>query len=95
MREGDWKLHLPRSVKDQPFWSKNSKHSAKGFITLKKPRLCNLSADLAEKKNCAAEHPEVFARLQLLAKEARKELGDVHVQGADQREINLVNPQQR
>ncbi len=94
VREGDWKLHLPRTTKDQPFWSKKP-DKTKGFVTLREPRLFNLKDDLGEKHNVADENPMVMQRLQSRAKEAVAELGDVRVTGSDQRKINLVDPQER
>lgn len=95
VREGDWKLHLPRTVRDQPFWSKNPQHRWKGFVTLDEPRLFNLKDDLGERRNIADQHPEVMARLQQHVEAIRAELGDVRVNGTDQRQINLVDPQER
>lgn len=95
VREGDWKLHLPRTVNDQPFWSKSPKQKHKGFVTLDEPRLFNLKTDLGEKRDVADKHPDVMARLQKRAEAIRAELGDVRVTGSDQRKINLVDPQER
>ncbi|WP_449284320.1 sulfatase-like hydrolase/transferase [Maioricimonas rarisocia] len=93
VREGDWKLHLPRTVSDQPFWSKRGR--GKGFITLEEPALFNLKSDPGERRNVADRHPDVVARLQDRAEAIRAELGDVRVQGTDQREIPLTDPQER
>ena len=111
VREGNWKLHLPRTSKDQPFWSKvvkgkgqgrkenkgnaKAKLTKKGFITLAEHQLFNLESDIGEKKNVAAENPDVVARLKNQAEVIRAELGDVRVIGSDQRKINLVDPQER
>ena len=94
VREGDWKLHLPRTAKDQPFWS-NKPSKKKGFVTLDEPALFNLKVDRGEKRNVAAQHPDIMARLQKRAEAIRAELGDVRVTGSDQRKINLVDPQER
>lgn len=94
VREGDWKLHLPRTPKDQPFWSKKPA-KGKGFVTLDEPRLFNLGVDRGEIQNVIGEHPEVFARLQMRAEAIREELGDVGVTGTDQYPINLIDPQER
>ncbi len=94
VREGDWKLHLPRTTKDQPFWSKKPSKK-KGFVTLDQPVLFNLKRDLGEKRNVAKQHPEVVARLLKQAEAIRAELGDVRVLGADQRAISLKDPQER
>ncbi len=94
IREGDWKLHLPRIPKDQPFWSKKP-DPTKGFVTLKEHRLFNLDKDVGEKQNVADRYPDVVARLEKQANTIRTELGDVRTVGRDQRKINLVDPQER
>ena len=94
VREGNWKLHLPRTTKDQPFWNKRPV-AGRVFVTLDEPALFNLEHDLGENENVAAQHPEVVARLQKHAEVIRAELGDVRVKGRDQRAINLVDPQER
>ena len=94
VREGNWKLHLPRTSADQPFWNKRTNRN-RPFVTLDKPALFNLENDLGEKNNVAAENPEVVARLQKHADAARAELGDVRVTGTDQRPIKLEAPQER
>lgn len=94
VREGNWKLHLPRTANDQPFWSKKPNRK-KGFVTLKEPCLYNLSTDLGEQTNVADRHPDVVSRLQKQAEAIRAELGDVRMTGRDQRKINLIDPQER
>ncbi len=94
VREGKWKLHLPRTATDQPFWSKRPGKN-KGFVTLNEYRLYDLSNDVGEQRDVANEHPEIVARLQKQADTIRAELGDVRITGTDQRKINLVNPQER
>ena len=93
VRRGIWKLHLPRTRKDQPFWSKRGPR--RGFITLGKPTLFNLETDLGEKRSVASQHPDVLAQLLKQADVIRAELGDVRITGSDQRQINLVDPQER
>jgi len=96
VRKGKWKLHLARSVRDQPFWSKKGHPKVdKGFITLDEDRLYNLEDDLAEKVNVAEQYPEVVSRLKEQAAVIRAELGDVDVIGTDQRVPNLEAPQER
>ena len=95
VREGNWKLHLPRTPNDQPFWSKDPSHKWKGFVKLDDFRLFELSNDLGEKTNVADRHPDIVARLRRHAEKIRVELGDVATAGSDQREIHLVDPQER
>jgi len=94
VREGNWKLHLPRTARDQPFWSKRPSKK-KGFVTLEEPRLFDLENDVGERRDVADRYPEVVARLQKQAETIRVELGDVRTTGTDQRPINLIDPQER
>lgn len=94
VRHGHWKLHLPRTTKDQPFWSKKP-DKTKGFVKLAEHQLFNLKTDVGEKNNVADQNPDVVARLSEQATTVQAELGDVGTQGADQRQINLVDPQER
>ncbi len=95
VREGDWKLHLPRTPDDQPFWSKDPRQKWKGFVRLNEFRLYNLASDRGEKRDIADRYPDIVARLKQRAESIREELGDVSVTGSDQRRINLVDPQER
>lgn len=96
VRKGNWKLHLPRTVSDQPFWSKTSHPKVdKGFISLDEYRLFNLENDLAEKTNVAEKHPKVMAMLKAQAEVIRAQLGDVNIIGTDQRVPDLEAPQER
>lgn len=96
IRSGKWKLHLPRTIQDQPFWSKQEHPKVdKGYITLDEYVLNNLETDLAEKINVSDQYPEIVAMLKKQAGVIRAELGDVHVIGTDQRVPNLEEPQER
>ena len=93
VRRGKWKLHLPRTVEDQPFWAKKAgANKKKIYITLNQPMLFDLDKDLSEKNNLATKYPEVVTMLQKEADRIRAELGDVHVQGSGQRPHGLVHP---
>ncbi len=95
VREGNWKLHLPRTPQDQPFWSKEPRHKWKGFVKLDEFQLFDLNNDLGENRNVADQYPDIVARLRKHAEDIRTELGDVRTTGSDQRKINLVDPQER
>ena len=96
VRRGQWKLHLPRTVQDQPFWAKKAGGNPKKvYITLDTPMLFNLESDVGEKTNVAAQHPEIVGSLLKEADRIRSELGDVGVLGSDQRPHGLVEPQER
>ena len=88
VRSGDWKLHLPRTQKQLPFWEKN-----KLFAELKEPVLYHLAEDEAEAVNVAADHPEVVGRLQTLAESTRRELGEFLQRGEGQRPTGSLFPE--
>jgi len=94
VRSGDWKLHLPRSVEDQPFWSKAG-DQRKGFIELDGYRLYNLKDDLGEKDDLSEQYPGIVEELLGEAEKIRKELGDIHTIGYDQRVVPYENPQEK
>ncbi len=76
IRSGDWKLHFPhkyRSLKDKP-----GSGGVPGPYVQKETGLAlyNLADDIGETTNVADQHPEVVARLQQYAEQAREELGD-------------------
>ena len=96
IRKGKWKLHLPRTIVDQPFWSKkrfgkgvsgnNLKNiSCKGLEVLDRPLLFNLNTDIGELTDISENHPDVVQELLSEANKVRKELGDIDVVGTDQR----------
>ncbi|MBU3011317.1 sulfatase [Polaribacter vadi] len=106
IRKGKWKLHLPRTSEDQPFWSKNKNEKAfggknlknigcRGLIALKRPLLFNLDNDMGELTDIAHKHPEVVQELLKEAERARKELGDIDVVGTDQRLPPFKNIQEK
>ena len=94
IRHGDWKLHLPTSIEDQPFWCKR-RGPGRVFVTLDRPALFHLGDDPGEEHDLAEQNPKVVARLQGQAEQIRAELGDVRSKGSDQREIALEDPQVR
>lgn len=56
--------------------------------------LYDLESDRAETKNVAAEHPDIVARLQAFAEQAREDLGDAATQrkGANLRPPGRLDP---
>ena len=86
VRAGDWKLHFPHpypSLTGPP-----GKDGQPGGITqgnVKELELYNLREDIGERKNVAAEHPEIVAKLQAIAQQAREDLGDAHQKQAGKR----------
>lgn len=94
VREGKWKLHLPRTPKSKVFWARGS---LGGFLNLEQPVLYNLEKEIGEETNLADKYPEVVQRLLSIAKEAREELGDWDHWGTDQKSLldytgNINNP---
>ncbi len=86
VREGNWKLHLPRQLENKVYWSKGR---FGGFNNLESPVLFNLDRDIEEKRDVANEHPDIVNRLLDIADKAREELGDWNIKGKDQK--NLLN----
>jgi arylsulfatase A-like enzyme len=72
VREGKWKLHLPRP--EDPLWGIYLKPA--DSIELKQPLLFDLATDAGERNDVAAKHADVVRRLLGLAEKARKDLGD-------------------
>lgn len=78
VRQGRWKLHLPRP-KD-PEWlrplvlSEHNEPEDTGPIT--EPLLFDIESDLGERRNRAADHPGIVADLLAAAERIREDLGD-------------------
>jgi len=78
VREGKWKLHLPRPA-ERPWlegFAPNHNIEPQDDITLAQPLLYDLENDLGETTDVAAENPEVVKRLLTLAEKARADVGD-------------------
>ncbi|MDE2731854.1 MAG: sulfatase [Bacteroidota bacterium] len=80
VREGRWKLHLPRSPQMLVWWES-------GIRDLDAPLLYDLRMDPGETQDLAAAHPDIVDRLTELAARARAELGAWDQAGTDQRAI--------
>ncbi|MEK6234452.1 MAG: hypothetical protein N2C14_07050, partial [Planctomycetales bacterium] len=87
IRVGDWKLHLPRTREQLPFWDKN-----KAFTEITDPVLYNLRQDIAESQDVAPRQPETTRRMLDLARKAREELGEYMQRGTGQRATGSVIP---
>jgi arylsulfatase A len=77
VRSGKWKLHLPhsyRTLAGKP-GGKDGKPVAYGQAETPLA-LYDLTKDVGETTNLAAEYPEVVERLKALAERAREDLGD-------------------
>jgi arylsulfatase A-like enzyme len=83
VRSGPWKLFLPvKPVGNHPHFTPKN-----GPETL----LFNVVDDIACKNNVASEHPDIVAKLEKIADEARADLGDQGKEGAGQRKPGKVN----
>jgi len=89
VKKGPWKLHLPRTKEQLPFW--NGK--ALEFVGIESPVLYNLSEDIYEKKDVSAANPEVVAELSQLADEMRLQLGEFMQRGSAQRATGSLFPE--
>lgn len=87
IRQGPWKLHLPRNQEQLPFWEKN-----KAFANLQKPVLYNLQKDIAESTNVADDNPDVVNELTELAEAVRGSLGEFMQRGRQQRPTGSLFP---
>jgi arylsulfatase A-like enzyme len=85
VRHGNWKLHLPRTLEQIPFWDRN-----KSFTKLTNPVLYNLSTDPAESADVAAKHPEVVGQMLKSVESGRNQLGEYRRRGAGQRPTGSV-----
>ncbi|MCE9552383.1 MAG: sulfatase [Planctomycetes bacterium] len=74
MRSGQWKLHFPHGyLSARPGRDGTAGGNKRANIGL---ALYDLSSDIGEKKDVAAEHPDVVERLKKLADAMREDLGD-------------------
>ncbi len=89
VRVGDWKLHLPRTKEEMPWWS-TAAGKAKPIAT---PELYNLKTDLAEANDVAAQHPERVSEMLALAEETRAKLGEYMERGSEQRPTGTLFPE--
>lgn len=84
IRNNDWKMHLPRTAEDIPWWQKAGKET---FMELDDPFLVNLATDAGETLNVANRYPEVVAVLLQEATQTRASLGSAQGRGRAQRAI--------
>ncbi len=78
VRQGRWKLHLARPY-PVPWLHRGLRraHVAEADrFEIMTPLLYDLTADIGEKNDVAAQHPEVVKSLLALAEQARTEIGD-------------------
>jgi arylsulfatase A len=85
VRSGPWKLYLPLEKK-----LCNLNGSFEGAERFE-AELYNVRNDISETLDLAAENPVLVQRLMALAKRARADLGDVNLEGANQRPAGWVD----
>ena len=76
VRSGRWKLHFPHAYRSLEGEGGRGGVPTKYVQRKIELSLFDLGTDPGETKNVAAEHPEIVARLQALAQQAREDLGD-------------------
>lgn len=87
VRVSDWKLHLPRSKEQLPFWSMKKQEE------ISNPRLYNLATDPAEQKDVATHHSERVSEMMALAEATRLKLGEYGRRGSEQRPTGTLFPE--
>jgi arylsulfatase A-like enzyme len=74
---GDWKVYLPHAYRSFEGPGRSDGRPVRyGQKQLEAPELYNVVTDISETTNVAARHPDVLARLLMLAESAREDLGD-------------------
>ena len=87
VRQGRWKLHLARPYPVpwlMPGLRRAHVDDADRF-EIKTPLLYDLEADVGERRDVAAQHPDVVQSLLTLAEKAREEIGDYDRIGSESR----------
>jgi len=83
VRQGDWKLLLPRSKEITDQWAVY--HRDEDIVYIDKPVLYNLKNDIGEQTDLAAANPEIVKNLLKLAEKARASIGDYNRIGKEAR----------
>jgi arylsulfatase A-like enzyme len=87
VRVGDWKIHLPRTKDQLPFWAMKKQQP------IATARLYNLAADVGERTDVAAKHPDRVSAMTALADDTRKKLGEYMERGSEQRSTGSLFPE--
>ena len=91
VRQGKWKLHLPRPADPEwlaPFTP--SEHLApEDAIAVTRPMLFDIESDYAERWNVADDHPQIVTELYGLVERFRADLGDYNRMGSG---VRLFEP---
>ena len=76
VRSGKWKLHFPHEYRKAPAQRATGGKPNKATVGRIGLSLFDLEADIGETTDVADKNPEVVKRLEALADEMRKDLGD-------------------
>ncbi|MDF1739066.1 MAG: sulfatase [Verrucomicrobiales bacterium] len=87
VRVGDWKLHLPRTVRQIPWWGRKLQPP------IASPQLYNIEAEAGERTDLAAEYPDRVSEMMALAEETRLKLGEFGERGSEQRPTGTLFPE--
>jgi arylsulfatase len=92
VREGDWKLHLPRPA--NPPWCPDWKNffRPENVFDIETPMLFNLKEDISEQVDVSYLHPGIVERLLELAEHGHRDIGDYNIIG---RNARFFDPQPR
>ena len=84
----NWKLHLPRTEEQLPFWERNKEQ----YTNIEQAILYNITDDISESLDVADEHPEVVQKMVKMAITAREKLGEYNKRGIEQRPTGTLFP---
>ena len=87
VRVGDWKLHVPRTKEQIPWWARNKQKP------IDTPQLFNLATEASETTDLAAQHPERVSHMMRLAEDTRFKLGEFGERGSEQRPTGTLFPE--
>ena len=90
VRQGEWKLVLPHRFAVPSPAGVNGLHGDRVFKEVGLS-LFNLDEDLGEQRNVVDQYPEIVDKLQALAEEARRDLGDGPDSGPNRRPVGRVD----
>ena len=91
VRSGPWKLRLANPELRKPIYGECEAWFTLKADTMSKPQLYNLESDLNEKNNVADQYPEIVKQLEILANEAREDIGDYNHPGKNSRPMGFAN----
>ena len=95
IRYGKWKMYFPHRYRtlNGREGGKNGQPADYEYLTFDQIELYDLENDISETINVASKHPEIVAKIKLLANDARTELGDAltNTIGQGARPVGTIN----